>query len=285
LKESPLELFKPIIDTVNHVLFYDVFPRFIRTKECSAILAKHPNDNRLWISKKSMTYPYTNADFYQNPFISQRDFNFLKNLMFDTFDWSLVNNTKKPEYESIIYVTNTNFIPNVDIFKSPSGSKFEFVLNHTFEECCVSLTSLESLRILDPNIKFIKVTNFRSSIDLTKQGYKVPLNCSMVDVEADLLFPFPINEPRKMYYSICFQYDPKTSTLYRMVKPYLPKTFDPSSIGEKHKLEFNFEKKEEQMGRLLFVFGLTAIRKLNEYQVIFTQINCNSIFHSSSCRL
>ena len=121
LNESPIEILKPIIDTIFHILFYDIFPRFIRTNECKKILNKYPKDNRIWVSKKSTNFPFSNSDFYKKPFISTKDINFLKSLMFDSFDWNLINKTKKNDFEAILYTTDVNYIPNVDLFKIPSG--------------------------------------------------------------------------------------------------------------------------------------------------------------------
>jgi len=158
------------------------------------------------------------------------------------------------------------------------AAKFEFLFNFSFETCCIALTSLESLVLLDQNIKNIKLINYRESKDLLKEGYNVSENYSIIEVEVDMHFPFPINQPRKLFYSISFQYDPKTCTLYRIVKPYLPDSIDPLKLFEKHKFFFkmNENEKEELIDcRLLFVFSLTSIRKLNDDQILFTQINCN----------
>eukprot|EP01080_Neovahlkampfia_damariscottae_P006404 gene6404-10411_t len=276
LQESPVNVLKPIINSVNHVLFYDVFPRFVRSDNCHKILKKFPKDNRIWVSKKTLDFQFSNSDFYQQPFISQKDVKFLKSLMFDSFDWNLLNSSKKKDFEAILYSTDVNYLPNVDPFKVPSTAKFEFVFNHSFETCVLALTSMKSFLHLDPNMKHLKLVNYKEADEFKKEGYIVPDNYAMVEVEADMHFPFPVNEPRKMFYSIGFQYDPKTTTLYRIVKPHLPKSINPKMLFDKHKFLFKMgtsKPAEELDCRLFFVYSLIAIKKLNDDQILFTQIN------------
>ncbi len=67
----------------------DVFPRFVRSKFCERVVTKYQKDTGVLVFKETQQYPYTDKSF-QNYFVTDSDFAFMKRLSVDSFDWQLM---------------------------------------------------------------------------------------------------------------------------------------------------------------------------------------------------
>jgi hypothetical protein len=75
------------------------------------------------------------------------------------------------------------------------------------------LSSTGSVTALDPNFSRFHILNQVYEKDLRKKfkDWKNPR--PFIEVEADLVFPFPMNEPRKYFHILGWDYDPQSQTV------------------------------------------------------------------------
>ena len=75
------------------------------------------------------------------------------------------------------------------------------------------LSSLDNILTLDPNHQHVNVLKEHTVKDLKKKFPKWKNPKGFVEIEADMVFPFPMNEPRKFFHVLGYDYDPKTTTV------------------------------------------------------------------------
>jgi hypothetical protein len=75
------------------------------------------------------------------------------------------------------------------------------------------LSSTSNVPNLDPNFGRFHILKQVYEKDLRKRfkDWKNPR--SFIEVEADMVFPFPMNEPRKYYHVLGYDYDPQSQTV------------------------------------------------------------------------
>jgi len=98
-------------------------------------------------------------------------------------------------------------------------------------------------------------------------------NRGQCELEAELEFSFPISHPRKYYHSLSLEYDSKTKTLYKFLKPFIHNDVKGLNFDEKVKCIFHQNGKEEVKSCYLFSnFGLTAYQKVGENQTLISEM-------------
>jgi hypothetical protein len=73
-------------------LYRDVIPRFIRSKKTLNLLSKFVDDPNVVRSKQTAKFPYKNDDF-KRQYVTQMDFDFMKDLSKDDLNWELSLNS------------------------------------------------------------------------------------------------------------------------------------------------------------------------------------------------
>jgi hypothetical protein len=85
-------LFDNVKKNQYNELYRDVIPRFIRSKKTLNLLSKFVDDPNVIRSKQTAKFPYTNDDF-KRQYITQMDFDFMKDLSKDDLNWELSLNS------------------------------------------------------------------------------------------------------------------------------------------------------------------------------------------------
>jgi len=86
---QPPQYFEKLKEIIITELRLDVYPRFIRGTYCEEAVLLNKGDNSVISLTAVVNFPYKNEDFIQT-YVTDRDFNFMKSLSQDTFDWELV---------------------------------------------------------------------------------------------------------------------------------------------------------------------------------------------------
>jgi hypothetical protein len=102
-EESIQEKFKKILDTLQ-LEFKLLFQYFLRTNYKTKIFEIYKEDQSILIPKKVIEKEFTDKDF-QDYFITDEDFEFIKAINEDSRNWVLLNN-----FSTTInsYISNTN---------------------------------------------------------------------------------------------------------------------------------------------------------------------------------
>jgi hypothetical protein len=238
--------------------------------------------------KQTVQYPYTNSDFYTLS-VTDQDFEFMKSLSKDTFDWELLGSlTSKLN----TFHSNHNYLPNVTLLKNCSIGKFECIFPFSFEHvvcCCVPLNEAE---VFDVNVmrnKNLEHFDHEQLKEMLKkenpENYKLTEKygkraCS-VNV-MDIYLPFPLKTPRKYPVTTSVDFDAETTTFTMVHKPMIHKSF-----WDKKPEEFDFTKKhkhpvylkktdtKETVKDLYFMVDLQSyhIQKLDDNRTSFKQIH------------
>jgi hypothetical protein len=263
------------------------FLNFSRGALCHEVVEKYKGDNTVISLKQTVQYPYTNSDFYTLT-VTDKDFEFMKSLSKDTFDWDLLGSlTSKLN----TFHSNHNYMPNVSFFKNCSIAKFECIFPFSFEQvvcCCVPLNEAE---IFDVNVMRNKNLEYFTHEELkemlkkenpeNKFTEKFGKRACAVNV-MDIFLPFPLKTPRKYPVSTSIDFDAETTTLTMVHKPMVHKSF-----WDKNVEEFDFTKKhkhpvfltktdtKEPVKDLFFMVDLQSyhIQKLDDKRTSFKQIH------------
>jgi hypothetical protein len=86
-------------------------------------------------------------------------------------------------------------------------------LPYSFGRVLNVLSSTNNVSILDPNFARFHLLKHVSEKDVKKKVKDWDTPRGFIEVEADLAFPFPMNEPRKFYHLIGYDYDPQSQTV------------------------------------------------------------------------
>jgi hypothetical protein len=79
LKETAYEIFLPMKNILLNELQIDTFPRYIRTKSCSKVMAAFVDNPKVMIPLSSAKYRLSDKDF-EKPFISKNEMDFMKEI-------------------------------------------------------------------------------------------------------------------------------------------------------------------------------------------------------------
>jgi hypothetical protein len=79
LKETAYEIFLPMKNILLNELQNDTFPRYIRTKSCSKVMAAFVDNPKVIIPLSSAKYRLSDKDF-EKPFISKNEMDFMKEI-------------------------------------------------------------------------------------------------------------------------------------------------------------------------------------------------------------
>eukprot|EP01080_Neovahlkampfia_damariscottae_P009213 gene9213-1299_t len=272
LNESPNEIFRKAKKVVEKVLDSIHFSEFSKTDSCIEIIKQFPrNDQRLF--SPMTVYTYQDEDFF-TPVISENDWKFMKDLMYKSFEWPTEHLKCEKAIESSFSYSSDNFVGNLSLIDKAVIIKYDYTLPYAFERCMNVLTSIDSISTLDPNYERVDILKYHSDIELKKKHKKWKKPCGFLEIEADIQFPFPMNEPRKYFHLIGYDYDPNTTTVIKMVKPFIHESIKGLNYNEKVKCEFKTKNGVEIKDcYLLFTYSIAIYRKIGDNATQFQSLN------------
>eukprot|EP01080_Neovahlkampfia_damariscottae_P009214 gene9214-1300_t len=272
LNEQPNEVFAEAKKVVNYILQKIYFEKFQKTDECYDIIKQYPRNDPKLFSPKTV-FNYTNEDFFE-PNLSENDWNFMKDLIYKSFEWPSESLKSEKALEATTSFTNHNFIPDVTLVDKVCCVKFDYALPFSFERTMNVLSSIDNISQLDPNHQRVKVLKEHKTSELKKKFPKWKNPRGYIEIEADMQFPFPMTESRKFFHVLGWDYDSNTSTLFKVVKPYVNESVKGLNYSEKIQCEFHTKNGIEIKDCYLFwTYSIAAYRKIGENTTQVTSLN------------
>jgi hypothetical protein len=264
IEETPAELFYDCKRSLYSTLNHDTFKRFIRSPEFFKFIPKHLKNSNIAQARMSHLFSYKDEDFHKD-LVTDKDFDFMRVLMKDGFDWEVVG--RKHEYDSMLtsYFTTINYLLGCQFTRrfSVNPVKYETVLHFPFHQA-VALFPLKSFYDMDPNTNRIDTINYMPSDGetYTRDHYTSRTTCQ-----------FPLLNYRVFNAVVSTDYNPKKRQLIQILKSRTEEEIPYGSFGKQEvcvkKGGQTFKKTKAYN---MFTFMAIVIERFDDYKTNYTQI-------------
>jgi hypothetical protein len=257
LHETPEEMLLEMRTKISTELYMDSFPRFVRSNIGYNAIKKYKSNPDVVIPRVSLQFPYIDSDFISTT-IEESDLSFMEYVNQDNIEWELIDSSNNKNRN--IYFSNFPLFPKLSF--ETSSSKFEFLFPYSFEKTIFSILPTFQMRKYNPNIHEIR--------ELKKDNQSI--------LTFDMLFQFPISEPRKYCASVSLDYNVEKQIFTMILKPNLLsketkwKTIQKMDWKNKHGIQ------KERKCYLMFDFMLFQFKMINDHLTLFSLVQVENIF-------
>jgi hypothetical protein len=285
LKETPYKIFFPIKHILMSELQIDPFARYLRTKSCSLTVSLFIDNPKVMILESIVKFPFCDKDF-ENPFISKKEMEFIKEISKDSFSWNLVNSTKN----MMLYTSSTPFLPDSKAFKNSKSFKIESVLPYSFEKVVNLFFSTENMLKMDKDLIKINFKKKHWSDELKLNYPDEDIQNPFYYIEGESFFRLnqkPFNTPRKTVDIYNMEYDEEEDTLTFFRRPYLA-SFKGMDVYLDEKMNFesfptvNGKEIHNVDGYVMSIMDMVKIKIIDPYTTRYSFVrstqNLNSHF-------
>ena len=215
---------------------------------------------------------YEDYDFIEKK-VTDRDFEFMKFLLEDSTNWELLNHFRNGEYGQrigSIFYTETNYLPNISLFKERVVSKYDITLPYDFEHvlsCFIPLS--QQLRCED------WLTNFETLGFIEGNGFG-DRNHTVFTQFLSLPFPYTARIIPSVASAICIGND----QFLLISKPCEINSLQDHQWGENKEVYCKIRKEgNEKKNKVykMFDFSCTLIQRINSQKTLFSQIHLFSL--------
>eukprot|EP01080_Neovahlkampfia_damariscottae_P012687 gene12687-6581_t len=263
--ESMDEIFNDVSRSITDELFYDSFPRFVRTKECLKFIENHKHDSTLVTPLIVSAFNY-NDNYFKNGLIDDTDFDYFKTLYEDNPLWELLGSKNGTN----VFYSNFNYLPDVKDVKIRC-IKYESIIPYSLEQAGLFVLSDRMIEKFDPNIKKITVMNYIQENELKKKLKKENLRYrrNLALLEYDINFGFPF-DARKMKLGASTTYHKEEKMIQSITKSYIDEN-ESWSTPKVQKFEKNNKTKSMKAFSAFGYYG-TFLKEVDENKTMLTQI-------------
>jgi hypothetical protein len=223
----------------------------------------------------TLKYPF-NDEYFEIPFATRSEFNFLNGLFEDSFAWNLKYSKDSFSY----YESDFNYLPNVSLFHHPVTVKFQMTLPYPLKKVASHMLKKKYLNSIAPFIVDLEVEKIFSKEEMEEkfpeETFGNPLN-SFIGTTY-MAMPFPM-EPVKSMDVHTLQLE--GSSLIFMRKPYFG-DYKGMDLNQKMKFEnftINSQKKKKTVeglvGASMLMIKFTPI---DEESTMISYISSKLIF-------
>jgi hypothetical protein len=274
LKKTPSEIFEPVERSLKMQMLSDNFPRFIRSDHVQ-VFQKYVNNPKVMKLAATLKYPF-NDEYFEIPFATRSEFNFLNGLFEDSFAWNLKFSRKHFSY----YESDLNYLPNVSLFHHPITVKFQMTLPYPLKKVASYMLRMHYLNTITPFIVDFEVEK-KFTIEEMEETYPEeifgnPLN-SFIGTTY-MAMPSPM-EPVKSMDVHSLQME--EGSLIFMRKPYFG-DYKGMDLTEKMKFEnfsINLQKEKKTVEGLIGASMLMIkFTPIDEESTMISYISSNFIF-------
>jgi hypothetical protein len=233
------------------------------------LLKKFP---KIKIPFETVEFQFEENEFI-DPYVTKKDFDFMKRLSEDSINWSLVNSEKKDKFNTFFNVEN--FFPNLKFIKNELVCvKHQKIFEIPFEKTLVSMFSKENIMASNNRIHFIKELEYLSSDKLLTNYKLYDRNNSCSVISTDYFCSFPENELKKKVDCISFEYDSQTSTLIYVSKPISYNVIEDWNKKQKFMVfeDQNANEPVEKDVGFLFQMEMILLKKITDEKTLFIKI-------------
>jgi hypothetical protein len=269
--ETPEEIFNPIKKSIYTSMAVDPFPRFIREPSVQEIYLNYIGNDDVMIPLLSGQYVLTDKDFYE-PIITEKDIQFLKSMVEDSFDWNLISSESNKQESMNIYISKVNYLPKSIHFEKNMIMKWDYILPYNFFDLY-----FQTLRDdIDQHITDSKVLDYKNCEEYSKL-LQTEVNRTLTKVEASIQLPFPFTHLRKYFYTATSEYDKENEILYFFQKPYIEEKYRKLNfnkdtfpcVGQKSKKK----KSQEYQCYMYCSFEIFVFQKISNSKTRYQQIH------------
>jgi hypothetical protein len=262
LKETAYDVFLPMKILLLNELQIDTFPRYIRTKSCSRVMASFVDNPKVMILLSSSKYRLSDKDF-EKPFISKNEMDFMKEISKESFAWDLIQSKK----EMMLYTSSFPFLPDCKSFKNSKSIKIESMLPYSFEKVVSFFLSIENMMEMDKNLVGIHFNKKQWTKDLVKKYPNEDIKNPFYFIDGESLrkrFPFKI--PRKTMAVYNIEFDEEKETLSFFGRPNFS-SFEGRDLDCSKKMNFETFGKDNQnvKGYFMNIMDMIEIQIIDPY--------------------
>eukprot|EP01080_Neovahlkampfia_damariscottae_P007048 gene7048-11211_t len=259
-------------------VFRDVVPRFIRSKKTLNLLSKYLDDPNVIRSKQTAKFPYENDDF-KRQYVTQMDFDFMKDLSKDDLNWELIDCSSG---ELMVYFSDIDVLQKVDTVQKTNLIKYEIVLNAPFEKVVSVLSPSDMILEYSPNCKEFKLLNERSYEEI-KNSNKTATNiipnksCSVAMFDIRLNFPMTTLRKYPITYASNYQVSKNNKEQLQIIwKPSVHESFGDDKFQWAMKSSF---KDEDNSTNCYFMFDFCGhlYEAIDANRTKYSQIHCGDL--------
>eukprot|EP01080_Neovahlkampfia_damariscottae_P000563 gene563-8073_t len=261
--EGSLErIFEDISKSIADQLFFDSFPRFVRTKECIKFIEKHKKDSSLVTPIIISSFKY-NDEYFKNYIIEDSDFDYFKILFQDNPKWDLISTKNGTN----VFHSKFNYMPGVKEVKTRT-MKCETVLPYSLEQAGLFIFNDKMIEEFDPNIKKVVVKDFIQTKELKEILKSMRYERNLLVMEYQMDFGFPFNS-RIMKIGCSMMYIPEERMIQCVTKPYIDEN-ESWSHPSKQTVDNNSNKSTKSF--FMFAYSCIFLKEIDESKTSFTQI-------------
>jgi hypothetical protein len=258
LQETPEELLLAMRTKISTELYMDSFPRFVRSNIGYNAIKKYKSNPDVVIPRVSLQFPYIDSDFISTK-IEESDLSFMEYVNKDSIEWELLDSSNNKNRN--IYFSNFLLFPKLSF--ETSSSKFEYLFPYSFEKTLFSILPTFQMKKYNNNVTEI--------LELRKDENQSVLMF-------DMLFHFPISEPRKYCASVSLDYDAEKQIFTMILKPNLLGNETKWKTNQRMEWKDKHGVQREKKCYLMFNFMLFQFKMINDHMTLFTLVQVENIF-------
>eukprot|EP01080_Neovahlkampfia_damariscottae_P010393 gene10393-2922_t len=214
---------------------------------------------------------YEDYDFIEKK-VTDRDFEFMKFLLKDSTNWELLNHFRNGEYGQrigSIFYTETNYLPNINLFKERVVSKYDITLPYDFEHVLSSFIPLSQQCKCEDWLTNYETLGFIEGLGFGDRHHTVFTQF------LSLPFPYTARIAPGVASAIC------TDDYFLLIsKPCEINSLQDHQWGENKDVYCKIRKEgNEKKNKVykMFDFNCTLIQRINSQKTLFSQIHLFSL--------
>jgi hypothetical protein len=272
LSQTFENILEPITRSVKQEMYHDSWKRFLRTEIVVYLVQKFHKNTLICSPQLTKSFDYTD-DYFDHPFIFDKDFEFIDLVFKDSFDWKLVQANDKSKTNA--FISRLNYFPQVSHAKNSINLKFECILPISLQTLAFVYSTNKNKSNADNFISLIQTHEFYDFETLKslfqENGWKDEIGAFERNLAVNvshLHFPY-IFTPRIHNHGCSMKYEPESETLTILHKPYIR---DGLKFSEASVMDICPEKgkpMKKMKAYNVFAFTYYKFQKIDDKKVFF----------------